>query len=61
MSIHRKLGPAVVAVLTAGLAACGGGGYDGGDNPPPPPAKTGAADRRPREPDVCRRTRRRRC
>jgi hypothetical protein len=39
MSIHTKLGPAVVAVLTAGLAACGGGGYDGGDNPPPPPAR----------------------
>ena len=39
MSIHRKLGVAVVAVLTAGLAACGGGGYDGGDTPPPPPAK----------------------
>jgi hypothetical protein len=43
MSIHRKfasrkLGLAVVAVLTAGLAACGGGGYGGG-NPPPPPAK----------------------
>ena len=36
MSIHTKLGPAVVAVLTAGLAACGGGG---GDNPPPPPAR----------------------
>jgi hypothetical protein len=62
MSIHTKLGPAVVvlwskaakalsttpskgvtfaglAVLTAGLAACGGGGYDGGGNPPPPPAR----------------------
>jgi hypothetical protein len=41
MRISRKIGPAVVAVLTAGLAACGGGGYDGGDNspPPPPPAK----------------------
>ena len=39
MSIHIKLGPAVVAVLTAGLAACGGGGYDGGDNPPPLPAR----------------------
>ena len=39
MRIHTKLGPAVVVVLTAGLAACGGGGYDGGDNPPPPPAR----------------------
>ncbi len=61
MSIHRKLGPAVVAlwskaakalsttpskgatfaglaVLTAGLAACGGGG-GGGNNPPPAPAR----------------------
>jgi hypothetical protein len=36
MSIHTKLGPAVVAVLTAGLAACGSGG---GNNPPPAPAK----------------------
>jgi len=43
MSIHKKLGKkpglAVVAVLSAGLAACGGGGYDGGDNTPPPAAK----------------------
>ena len=39
MNIHRKLGLAVVAVLSAGLAACGGGGYDGGNSPPPPPAK----------------------
>jgi hypothetical protein len=38
MSIHTKLGPAVVAVLTAGLAACGGGS-GGGNNPPPPPAR----------------------
>ncbi len=36
MSIQTKLGPAVVAVLTAGLAACGGGG---GNTPPPAPAK----------------------
>ena len=36
MSIHNKLGPALVAVLTAGLAACGGGG---GNNPPTPPAR----------------------
>ena len=48
MSIHRKLGVAVVAVLTAGLAACGGGGYDGGNSPPPPPREAGADDRRPR-------------
>ena len=35
MSIEKKLGLAVVAVLTVGLAACGGGGgYDGGGNPP---------------------------
>ena len=39
MNIHTKLGPALVAALTAGLAACGGGGYGGGDNPPPPPAR----------------------
>jgi hypothetical protein len=38
MNIHRKLGPAVVAVLTAGLAACGGGS-GGGNNPPPPSAR----------------------
>jgi hypothetical protein len=36
MNIRKKLGPAVVAVLTAaGLAACGGGGGYGGGNPPP--------------------------
>jgi len=39
MTIHRnfgsrRLGLAVVAALTAGLAACGGG-YDGGNSPPP--------------------------
>src|SRR5688572_5275991 len=28
-----------LAVLTAGLAACGGGGSGGGNNPPPAPAK----------------------
>jgi hypothetical protein len=39
MNIHNKLGLAVVAVLSVGLAACGGGGYDGGNSPPPPPAK----------------------
>lgn len=36
MKIHSKLGPAAVALLTAGLAACGGGG---GNTPPPPPAR----------------------
>jgi hypothetical protein len=36
MSIRNKLGPALVAVLAAGLAACGGGGYDGGGNNPAP-------------------------
>jgi hypothetical protein len=36
MNLNRKLGVALVAALTAGLAACGGGGYDGGGNPPPP-------------------------
>ncbi len=35
MSIHKNLGVAVIAALTAGLAACGGGGYGGGNNPPP--------------------------
>jgi hypothetical protein len=36
MNIRKKLGPAVVAVLTAaGLAACGGGGGYGGGNPLP--------------------------
>jgi hypothetical protein len=39
MNLNRKLGVAVIAALTAGLAACGGGGYDGGGNSPPPPAK----------------------
>ena len=40
MSINRKFGAAVAAVLTAGvLSACGGGGYDGGGNSPPPPAR----------------------
>ena len=60
MNIQRKLGLAVLAVLTAGLlAACGGGG--GYDNPPPPPAAAGA-DRSPASPiSPCRRTRRRRC
>jgi len=39
MTIHRNLGLAVVAALSAGLAACSGSN-DGGDNtPPPPPAK----------------------
>ena len=37
MNINRKLGVAVVAALTTGLAACGGGGYDDGGNPTPPP------------------------
>ena len=36
MNINRKLGVAVVAALTTGLAACGGGGYDDGGNPTPP-------------------------
>ncbi len=35
MSIQKNLGVAVIAALTAGLAACGGGGYGGGNNPPP--------------------------
>ena len=41
MTIHRKIGLAVAAVLaTAGLAACGGGGgYGGGNSSPPPAAK----------------------
>jgi len=39
MNLNRKLGVAVVAALTAGLAACGGGGYDGGNSPPPAPQK----------------------
>jgi hypothetical protein len=35
MNIPKKLGFAVVAALSSGLAACGGGGgYDGGGNPP---------------------------
>ena len=39
MNLNRNLGVAVIAALTAGLAACGGGGYDGGGNSPPPAAK----------------------
>jgi hypothetical protein len=40
MTIHRNLGLAVVAALSASLAACSGGGSDGDDvTPPPPPAK----------------------
>lgn len=38
MNLNSKLGVAVVAALTIGLAACGGGGYSG-DNSPPPAAK----------------------
>jgi hypothetical protein len=39
MNFNRNLGMAVIAALTAGLAACGGGGYDGGNSPPPTPQK----------------------
>lgn len=48
MNLNRKIGVAVIATLTAGLAACGGGGYDGGNSPPPPqkqaPTITGLAN-----------------
>ncbi len=49
MSINRKFGAAVAAVLTAGLlSACGGGGNGGGNAPPPParqaPTITGLAN-----------------
>ena len=39
MKLNRNLGVAVIAALTAGLAACGGGGYDGGNSPPPAPQR----------------------
>src|SRR5688572_16141575 len=49
MSIHRKLGSAVVVLTAAVLTACGGSdGYGGADSPPPParqaPQITGLAN-----------------